>query len=228
MDKDKLNEILEKHKLWLAGEKGGEKADLRGANLRYANLYGANLIYANLRDVDLTSANLRYANLQYADLTYADLFNADLRYANLYKVSLTNANLEYANLRYANLKQTFLGFADLCDIELEGANLCGTDLRGVDLSDEDLRYINSLNGIKGYRVISVQMDTSRKNNLIHYWVELDIVTTGCFQGSLQELKDSVAKTHKNNDVIRKRYEKAIEFIEYMVEDYKNEKAANGN
>lgn len=33
MDAKELSEILEKHKKWLNGEDGGEKADLRGANL---------------------------------------------------------------------------------------------------------------------------------------------------------------------------------------------------
>ena len=58
MEKDKLNEILELHRKWFCGEKGGIPA-----NLRYANLWSANLC----------SANLRYANLSDADLSFADL-----------------------------------------------------------------------------------------------------------------------------------------------------------
>jgi hypothetical protein len=33
MDREKLDEILRKHLLWLDGEKGGERADLGGADL---------------------------------------------------------------------------------------------------------------------------------------------------------------------------------------------------
>ena len=56
---EELKEILTKHVKWLNDEEGGERADLRGANLEYANLEDANLIdanleYANLRDVNLT------------------------------------------------------------------------------------------------------------------------------------------------------------------------------
>lgn len=40
MEKDKLQEILNKHKNWL-NDDGGEKADLREANLSGANLSGA-------------------------------------------------------------------------------------------------------------------------------------------------------------------------------------------
>lgn len=38
MEKEKLREILEKHKKWLNGEDGGERANLYGADLRGANL----------------------------------------------------------------------------------------------------------------------------------------------------------------------------------------------
>lgn len=47
MNQTELNEILTKHKLWLAGE-GGERADLYGADLRGADLYGAGLSGADL------------------------------------------------------------------------------------------------------------------------------------------------------------------------------------
>ena len=62
MEKSKLKEILEQHRLWIDG-KGGkcanlEYANLRGANLRGANLYGAKLYDANLGGANLTDAFL--------------------------------------------------------------------------------------------------------------------------------------------------------------------------
>ena len=68
INKEELQEILQKHKKWLSNEEGGERADLSDANLRsadlsYANLSSANLSYANLRSADLSYANLRSANL---------------------------------------------------------------------------------------------------------------------------------------------------------------------
>ena len=87
MEASKLKEILEKHKMWLNGEEGGEKADLRGADLRLANLSEANLRGANLSEADLRGANLIGANLRGADLRGADLREADLRGANLDYVS---------------------------------------------------------------------------------------------------------------------------------------------
>ena len=72
MTKDELKVILEKHKLWLKGNKGGVRADLRDANLSGADLRGANLRGVNLFD----------ANLRDACLIYANLWDADLRGAN--------------------------------------------------------------------------------------------------------------------------------------------------
>ena len=53
MEASKLKEILEKHKMWFNGEEGGERANLRGANLSEANLRGANLRGAKLSGADL-------------------------------------------------------------------------------------------------------------------------------------------------------------------------------
>ena len=70
---NELNEILAKHKKWLNGEEGGERANLRHAYLRYADLRHADLRHADLRHADLSYAHLSYADLSYADLSYADL-----------------------------------------------------------------------------------------------------------------------------------------------------------
>lgn len=86
MRQEELNEVLEKHKLWLDGKDGGVKANLsyanlRGADLRNANLRGADLRRANLICADLRCANLREANLSGPDLRGADLRGADLDYS---------------------------------------------------------------------------------------------------------------------------------------------------
>ena len=64
---DELNEVLRLHKLWAQDEEGGQRANLRGANLRRADLQGA-----DLRRADLQGANLRCAYLQGAYLRGAD------------------------------------------------------------------------------------------------------------------------------------------------------------
>ncbi|EAG7974746.1 pentapeptide repeat-containing protein [Listeria monocytogenes] len=165
MNQAELDVVIEKHEKWLR-DGYGERANLRGANLSYA---------------DLSCANLRGANLRGANLSYADLSCANLRVA----------NLSYADLSCANLRV---------------ANLSGADLRRADLN-----WIN-WRDVVGLTVIAVQINTTRKNNQITYIKELEIWTTGCFQGTLEELKDSIEQTHASNDFLKRRYYRAINYI----------------
>ena len=113
-----LKEVLELHKKWLNDDPDGVKADLRGADLRYADLISANLTGAYLYKANLTGADLTGANLTGADLRYANLRGADLRYADLTEADLAGANLTGAYLHGADLRG-----ADLTGANLHGANL---------------------------------------------------------------------------------------------------------
>ena len=113
--------ILEKHAKWIRGEDGGERADLRNADLRGANLRSADLRGADLCDADLCDANLR---------------DADLGGANLRGADLSGANLRDANLHSADLRDAHLHSADLSDAHLCGANLCGANLCGAKNTDK--------------------------------------------------------------------------------------------
>ena len=98
MTKEDLNKILEKHKLWLNCEEGGQRADFRSADLE-----GIDLRKADLSCADLSGANLSNANFYCVDLRCADLTNANLRYANLRYADLRDANLSCADLRGADI-----------------------------------------------------------------------------------------------------------------------------
>ncbi|MGJ6754678.1 pentapeptide repeat-containing protein [Listeria monocytogenes] len=154
-----------------------------------------------LRDGYGERANLSYADLSYADLSYADLSYADLR----------RADLSCADLRRADLRGADLSYADLSGADLNGADLNGADLRRANLSYADLNWIN-WRDVVSLTVIAVQINTTRKNNQITYIKELEIWTTGCFQGTLEELKDSIEQTHASNDFLKRRYYRAINYI----------------
>ena len=66
--------ILEKHAKWARGEDGGERADLRDADLRGANLRDADLRGANLRGANLRNANL--CGAKNTDKTVWDAYTA--------------------------------------------------------------------------------------------------------------------------------------------------------
>lgn len=91
MTQEKLNEILQAHKLWIEGDSDGERA-----NLSDADLSGADLRYANLRYATLCGANLSEANLSEANLSDADLCGANLSEAHLCGANLSRANLSGA------------------------------------------------------------------------------------------------------------------------------------
>ncbi len=142
---------------------------------------------------------------------------ADLRRENLRRADLRRENLRRADLRGADLRGADLREADLGEADLRRADLWGANLKGADLKWAITQNINSPT------VIAVQVGTSRKNNLISYYKELETVTTGCFQGTLSELKAKVKETHKDNEFLRKRYERAIAFIENEIkEEQKND------
>ncbi|KES97079.1 pentapeptide repeat-containing protein [Listeria monocytogenes] len=195
MKQEELDIILENHGKWLRNE-GGDRADLSNANLRGVNLRGA---------------NLNNADLSYADLSGANLNNADLRGVNLANANLRYTNLRHADLRYTNLRYTDLRYTDLRHADLRYANLRHADLRYANLRDANLNWVNWQH-VEGLTVICVQVDTTRKNNQIAYIKELDIWITGCFQGTLDELKASVEQTHKHNEKLKKRYYRVIDFI----------------
>lgn len=117
------------------------------------------------------------------------------------KADLSNTELKNTNLRLINLKLADLSNADLSNAYLRGANLSNAYLNWVNWQQ-----------VGGLTTIIVQVDTSRQNNQIAYIKELDIWITGCFQGTLAKLKESIEKTHRHNEKLKKRYYRAIDFI----------------
>ncbi|EHW6409411.1 pentapeptide repeat-containing protein [Listeria monocytogenes] len=200
MNQAELDVVIEKHEKWLR-DGHGERADLSGADLNGANLNGADLNGADLNGANLNGADLSYANLRRADLSYAGLSGANLRRADLSGADLNGANLNGVNLNGA----------DLSYANLNGADLSYANLRRANLSYANLNWIN-WRDVVGLTVIAVQINTTRKNNQITYIKELEIWTTGCFQGTLEELKDSIEQTHASNDFLKRRYYRAINYI----------------
>jgi len=102
MNTIQIRQTLEQHALWQRGE-GGQRANLRGANLRGADLILADLSGANLRGSDLSGADLSGSNLSGANLRGSDLSGADLSGANLRGSDLREAGLSGSNLSEADL-----------------------------------------------------------------------------------------------------------------------------
>jgi hypothetical protein len=115
-----LAEIIEKHRKWLDGEEGGDRASLVGVNLVGVNLDGA---------------SLDGASLDRASLGGASLVGASLVGASLVGASLVGARLDGVNLDGASLDRASLGGASLVGASLVGASLVGASLVGASLGE---------------------------------------------------------------------------------------------
>ena len=66
MKQEELDGILKRHKAWLEGKFGGERAYLQGEVLCGADLQGKDLRHTDLRHAILEDADMRDADIDYA------------------------------------------------------------------------------------------------------------------------------------------------------------------
>jgi uncharacterized protein YjbI with pentapeptide repeats len=166
-----LAEILEAHRKWLRSE-GGERANLRKANLIGANLRGfyligadlsgAVLVNADLKDTSLIGTTLKKANLKGATLSGADLIGANLAQAILREADLSEADLREANLSGSVLRESILDSASLYGASLREANLVGASLSKALLKRADLAG-GDLGGANLFGADLDEADLSRAN-----------------------------------------------------------------
>jgi hypothetical protein len=100
VNKDELEKLLGKHRLWIDGKEGGERLDLSGKKLRRADF----------SDCDLKGSIFREVEAIGVDFSGADLENTSFENANV-----TNANFENCNLKNINI----------CGAKMDGINLEG-------------------------------------------------------------------------------------------------------
>ena len=192
-----VNRALRLHLKWLRNEKHGKRLTIG---------------FAISLKINWSKINLSSANLSWADLSWADLRSADLS-----SVNLSSANLSSANLSSANLSS-----ADLSSADLRWADLSSANLSSADLSSADLRWASTIN-VRNLRVISCQLNTSDQNRNIAYYPDLNLITAGCFFGTLDELKERVEEVHKkDNPSIYAKYQAVLTFIETVLEIEKEE------
>ena len=116
-----------------------------------------------------------------------------------------------------NWSKINLRYADLSSADLRYANLSSADLSSADLSSADLRWVSTIN-VEDLRVISCQLNTSDQNRNIAYYPDLNLITAGCFSGTLNELKERVKEVHEKDDPsIYAKYQAVFTFIETVLE-----------
>lgn len=209
---EEIDEKVKAHQLWryTRGEQGEQavfaSVSITNKNFDYQNLHRA--IFRNVNCVDTSFDNVVLAYTFFKNV----YFN---------RVSFNYTRLEYSLFTRCKIIDTEYYDADLNNTDFEHTTLSDVDftrsnLYKVDFSKANIKKIRVAQTIPlkiiGQKVICTQVNTSRKNNLISYWADLGIWTTGCFQGTLEELREAVAKKHENNPFLRDRYERAINYI----------------
>jgi hypothetical protein len=116
-----LQKIIKLHSMFLSGEKGGEIANLKCADLYGTNLMGANLMGASMEGASFKRAILMGADLEGAKLDGANFKRAILEGANLKAACLKGACLMGVNLEHADLRSANLEYAALENADLKGA-----------------------------------------------------------------------------------------------------------
>ena len=166
-----------------------------GVNFSGTNFEGANFENSNFEGLMADSSKFNATNFCYANFTNASFVSAYFTNAVFHNTIFKDTNFNSADFKYSRFR----------DVEFDNAVFDGIQLKHV-----------ITEGLLGFQVVSCQLNSSEPNRIVQYWPKLDIVTTGCFSGTMKELKEAIKKTHKNHPDIRKKYNLALEYIENMV------------
>ena len=158
------------------------------------------------RNTFFGKANLAIVDFENVYFDHVNFNSTIVNYSSFIQCNISDSNFTSANLKNVNFTCTTLD-----NVNFTHSNLCSVNFSSTNIKKIWVAQAVSMN-VLGQKVICTQVNTSRPNNLIAYWANLGIWTTGCFQGTLEELRKKVAKTHKDNPFLRSRYERAINYI----------------
>lgn len=218
---EEINAKVKAHELWRTNGDQGERAIFKNVSIIKKtffcrNLHGVTFENIECVDTNFDNADLAFTHFRNVYVNHVNFANTNLKGSRFIRCNIVDSEYQFADLNNADFKNT----------TLDNVNFAYSNLYNVDFSTTNIEKICVARAVPlkviGQKVICTQVNTSRLNNLISYWVDLGIWTTGCFQGTLEELREAVAKTHKDNPFLRARYERAIN---YILEEDKADKEA---
>ena len=156
-----------------------EHANMREAEIKFADLEGAQLNFSNMRRIKVQYVNLNGASMKKALMDGASFSDVDLKGAHLEQATLNNATfngvitldeavLTGASLLNANLegRRTTLRKAQLQQAYLYGANLSKVFLLDADMTGCNLERAKLINTrMVGARLIRAKLFHSRMNHV---------------------------------------------------------------
>ena len=209
---EEIDEKVKAHKLWWdTNGKQGKRAVFRNVLITNKDFSHQNLRGALFEDIRCTYTNFERTQLSSARFKNVSFHQVKFRDANLINVTFLLCDITDTSYFYANLNTATFTDTALIDVDFRSSNLNYTNFSTAKIKNIFVATATPMS-VLGQRVICTQVNTSRRNNLISYWADLGIWTTGCFQGTLEELRERVAQKHENNPFLRDRYERAINYI----------------
>lgn len=149
MDQKELDEILEKHRKWLASEPDGERAvvndcdmhgldlsdrHLRGCDLSFCDMSHCDISGSDLSECEMTQCILNYSNLSYSDMHESDIYNCELIGCNMHDSDMRDCDMIECDMRNSDLRNSNLSNSRLRNSNLGGCLMVGCNLAHGDLS----------------------------------------------------------------------------------------------
>ncbi|MCI9130317.1 MAG: pentapeptide repeat-containing protein [Eggerthellaceae bacterium] len=119
-----LEEILEKHRLWVRDKPGGERADLTDADLRGIDLREALLSSAACKGACFDGVDMRGSNISAADMR-----GASFRMTKMHGSYARGTRFNRAEISRSNMNKMLLREADFSKARIENTDMDACDLR---------------------------------------------------------------------------------------------------
>lgn len=153
---------------------------LDGLDLSGLDLTGADLTGAHTEETDFTGSILYRADLTGAYTIRTDFSRADFRLSNLTDAYMYRANLTDAHLGGALLSRTDMYCSNMYSANLIGAYMAGASFAGVNFAGADLTGL-ALEGLPSGPLLFIPT--------LGGWR----IAIGCWQGTIAELREMIAK-----------------------------------
>jgi len=229
VSQQRLIKIIERHKKFLMGSSGGQRAilkfkDLSGLDFRLCDLSNADLSGACLNDANLSQATFSNTNFFSCDLLRAKLNNSDFTRADFRGACIINADLTDSNFAHADFRQGYLlNYANSENAEDTDWGQSGdTELSGSVIRDTDLSNIMGQN--TNFSDANLQGVTMHNANLQGADLSSTNLTGTDFMGSNMartKLKNAIVNDTNLNGVTGD-----ISVLENIIEEQKNLKRFN--
>ena len=167
-----------------------------------------------------------FKNCQRLKFSNCEISRININNITLYDVTIFTSSLEWSVI--SGVDEFYSGYSTFDNVTIENTNAVNSYMSifeecvFIDLED-DYRFrktslfdCNFLNKSEEPTHYFIQVNSlGSRNDLLTYDVINDVISTGCFKGSLAKFKAAVKYTHSNNKFVRKKYLATIKYLKSL-------------